>query len=165
MEFAQERILNQKSNMTPETTDKQQDPFGLQRFVAAQEGVHEQAHGELRRGRKHNHWMWFVFPQVDGLGSSETARFYAIKSAEEAKAYLQHPTLGPRLAECCEAILAVKGKTAEEILGFPDDLKLRSSMTLFSAISPPDSVFSRVIARYFESCPDQRTLELLKRNS
>lgn len=138
-----------------------EDPFHLQRFVIAQEDVYTQALDELRRGQKHSHWMWFVFPQLDGLASSEKARFYAIKSAEEAMAYLQHPTLGPRLVECCEVILAVEGKTAKEILGFPDDLKLRSSATLFSAVSPDASVFTRVIAKFFESHPDQRTLELL----
>ncbi len=146
--------------MTP-ATHTQHEAFSLQRFVAAQEGVHEQALDELRSGQKIGHWMWFVFPQIDGLGSSEIAHFYAIKSAEEAKAYLRHPTLGPRLLECCEAMLSVQGKTAREILDFPDNLKLRSSMTLFSAVSPPDSAFARVIAKYFEGHPDQRTLEIL----
>lgn len=146
--------------MTPELT--LQDPFDLQRFVSAQAGIYLQALGELRSGQKRGHWMWFVFPQIDGLGNSETARFYSIKSAEEAVAYLQHPTLGPRLTECCDGFLAVPDKTAREIFGFPDDLKLRSSMTLFMAVSPPDSVFSRVVAKHFESRLDQRTLDLLK---
>lgn len=139
----------------------QQDPFDLQRFVTAQAGIYPQALSELRSGRKRSHWMWFVFPQIDGLGNSETARFYSIKSAQEAVAYLNHPTLAPRLAECCEAILGVPDKTARDLFGFPDDLKLRSSTTLFMAVSPPNSVFSRVIDRYFDGCPDQRTLDLL----
>ena len=139
-----------------------EDPFRLQRFVDAQEGIYEKALGELRSGRKQTHWMWFVFPQLDGLGRSSTARFYAIRHAGEAAAYLQHPKLGPRLVECCEAILAIQGKTAREIFGFPDELKLRSCATLFSALSPLDSVFTRVIARYFEAGSDRQTLELLR---
>ena len=138
-----------------------QDPFGLERFVIAQASIYSQVLAELHTGQKRSHWMWFVFPQFDGLGSSETARFYSIKSREEAVSYLQHPTLGPRLSECSEAILAVPEKTAREIFGCPDDLKLRSSMTLFMAVSPPESIFSRVIARCFEGRPDQRTLDLM----
>ena len=138
-----------------------EDPFNLHRFVVAQENTYTQALEELRSGQKHTHWMWFVFPQFEGLASSETARFYAIKSAEEATAYLHHPTLGPRLVECCEAIHAVEGKTAKEILGFPDDLKLRSCATLFSAISTAPSVFTRVLNKFFEGHADQRTLELI----
>jgi len=141
-----------------------EDPFSLHRFVVAQAGTYAQALDELRSGHKHTHWMWFVFPQFEGLARSETARFYAIKSAKEATAYLHHPTLGPRLMECCKAILAVEGKTANEILGFPDDLKLRSSATLFSRVSPNSSVFTRVIAQYFPDGTDPRTLELLRKH-
>jgi uncharacterized protein (DUF1810 family) len=138
-----------------------EDPFNLQRFVEAQADCHAAALGELRRGRKSSHWMWYVFPQIDGLGTSGKARFYAIKSAEEARCYLRHPILGPRLVKCCEVLLTVEGKTAREILGFPDDLKLRSCATLFLAVSPQDPVFSRLIARFFDSLPDQRTLDIL----
>ena len=138
------------------------DSFCLHRFVVAQEKSYPQALNELRSGQKHTHWMWFVFPQFAGLARSETARFYAIRSPEEATAYLHHPTLGPRLAECCEAILAVEGKTANDILGFPDDLKLRSCATLFSAVSTAPSVFTRVIDKFFEGHADRRTLELIR---
>ena len=107
--------------------------------------------------------MWFIFPQIDGLGRSSTARFYAIKNANEAKAYLDHPVLGARLMECCKALLQLTGKSASEIFGFPDDLKLCSSMTLFTVVSQPGSPFSRVLDQYFEGQSDSRTLELLKR--
>lgn len=147
--------------MTPEPAH--QDPFDLQRFVTAQADVYPEVFAELRSGQKRGHWMWFVFPQIAGLGHSETARLYSIKSLEEAAAYLHHPKLGRRLVECCEAILAVPDKTAREIFGFPDDLKLRSSMTLFMAVSPPDSVFFRVLAEYYVGIPDQQTLELLRK--
>ena len=139
-----------------------ENTYQLQRFVVAQEGIYEQALVELKREKKRTHWIWYVFPQLDGLGSSPTARFYVIKSIDEAKAYLLHPVLGPRLIECAEALLAIQGKTATEILGFPDDLKLRSSATLFSTVSEPDSVFSRIIDQYFHCNPDQKTLDLLK---
>ena len=140
-----------------------EDPHQLERFLVAQEGTYEQALAELRREKKRTHWIWYVFPQLDGLGSSPIARFYAIKSIAEAKAYLLHPVLGPRLIECAEALLPIQGKTATEILGFPDDLKLRSSATLFKAVSEPDSVFTRVIDRYFHGNPDQKTLDLLEK--
>ncbi len=109
--------------------------------------------------------MWFIFPQIDGLGYSSTARFYAIKGKDEAKAYLSHPLLGKRLIECCESLLKIQGKSAAEIFGYPDDLKLRSSMTLLASVSEPDSVFSRVLAQYYGSQPDEQTLELLTRGS
>jgi uncharacterized protein (DUF1810 family) len=109
--------------------------------------------------------MWFIFPQIEGLGRSSTARFYAIKSTNEARAYLDHPLLGQRLLECSKALLNHKDKSASEIFGFPDDLKLRSSMTLFASISPPDSVFSRVIGQYFDAQSDLRTLALLRQET
>jgi uncharacterized protein (DUF1810 family) len=137
------------------------DPLNLDRFLEAQAGIYDQALAEIRRGEKRSHWMWFIFPQIEGLGHSSTARFFSIKSAAEAKAYLQHPVLGHRLTECSEALLQLKGKTASEIFGYPDDLKLRSSMTLFAGVSPPGSVFSQVIERYYEGRFDQRTIELL----
>ena len=109
--------------------------------------------------------MWFIFPQIDGLGYSSTAKFYALKSVKEAKAYLNHPLLGKRLIECTDALLKIEGKSAAEIFGYPDDLKLRSSMTLFASVSALDSVFSRVLGQFFVGQPDQRTLELLQQES
>lgn len=133
----------------------------LDRFLAAQEGVYSQALAELKAGRKRSHWMWFVFPQIDGLGRSPTARRYAIRSLAEAGAYLRHPVLGHRLRECAEALLVVEGRSATEILGHPDDLKLRSSMTLFARASGPGSVFDRVLDRYYLGRPDDLTLRIL----
>jgi uncharacterized protein (DUF1810 family) len=138
------------------------DPHHLERFVTAQKADYDQALSELRAGRKRSHWMWYVFPQFAGLGKSEIAHFYAIKSIEEAKAYLMHPLLGPRLTECCEALLAIEGRTANEILGFPDDLKLCSSAPLFDKVAGPESPFQRIIARYFDGRPDPHTFELLR---
>src|SRR4029077_17617591 len=123
------------------------DPHALQRFVAAQAQVYAQVRAELARGRKQSHWMWFVFPQLRELGRSETARRYGIASREEAAAYLAHPLLGERLVECTALMLAVEGKSAFEVLGPPDDLKFRSSMTLFAALSPPDSCFAEALDR------------------
>ena len=133
----------------------------LNRFLMGQESLYGLALSELRSGRKRSHWMWFVFPQYAGLGASPMSQHYAIKSVAEAEAYLRHPVLGPRLVECCEAVLAVKGRTAFEILGSPDDLKLRSCATLFAHVSPPGSVFERLLARYFPEGPDDRTLRLM----
>jgi uncharacterized protein (DUF1810 family) len=125
------------------------DSHNLDRFLSAQKTHYDQAIAELRRGHKESHWMWYIFPQIRGLGTSEMAEFYSIKSREEASAYLQHPILGSRLIECCDALLKIETKTATEILGSPDDLKLRSSATLFSTFSSPDSVFSQIIDRYY----------------
>ena len=138
------------------------DPHGLDRFVVAQERSHAAALGELRLGRKRTHWMWYVFPQFAGLGSSEMSRRYAIRSAAEARAYLRHPLLGPRLVECFEATLAAGGRTAHEIFGAPDDQKLRSCATLFASVSPPGSVYEQVLAKFFGGAPDDSTLELLR---
>ena len=137
------------------------DPFRLNRFVEAQEGDYERALSEIRSGQKRSHWMWFIFPQYDGLGFSSISRRYAIKSLAEAEAYLQHPILGPRLVECAEAALAIEGRSAAEIFGFPDDMKLRSCATLFARASPPGSVFERVLGTYFKGEPDERTLQLM----
>ncbi|KQV71308.1 calpastatin [Nocardioides sp. Root122] len=137
------------------------DPYRLQRFVDAQEGVHDRALAELRAGRKTSHWMWFVFPQVGGLGSSAMAQRYAIGSLEEARAYLDHPVLGPRLVECVEATLSHSDLTALEILGSPDDVKLRSSMTLFARAAGPDAPFQRVLDAFFAGEDDPRTVDLL----
>ena len=138
------------------------DHSNLDRFVKAQEEIYSRALAEIKLGDKRSHWMWFIFPQLDGLGYSSTARFYAIKGTEEARAYLKHPVLGKRLSECSEALLKLSGKSVEEIFGYPDDLKLRSSITLFASVSQPGSVFARVLEQYYASQPDGKTLELLK---
>ncbi len=138
-----------------------QDPHDLGRFLAAQEDVFDTAIAELRRGCKESHWMWFIFPQITGLGSSPMAAYYAIQSLQEATEYLRHPTLGPRLQECAAALLAVDGRTAREIMGAPDDLKLRSSITLFARVEGSPPVFQQVLDKYFGGEPDPRTLELL----
>lgn len=137
------------------------DPFDLHRFVSAQERSYDTALAELRSGQKQSHWMWYIFPQIDGLGHSPTAKFYAIKSAEEARQYLEHPVLGPRLLAGSEAVLSVERRSASEIFGFPDDLKLKSSMTLFASVAEPAAVFVRVLDKYFHGEHDQRTLEQL----
>ena len=137
------------------------DQFGLQRFVDAQARNYAEALAELRRGRKTSHWMWYVFPQVAGLGSSAMARTYAICSLAEARAYLAHPVLGPRLREVVAAVLAVQGRTAHEIFGGPDDLKLRSSLTLFARAAPDEPLFRQALDQYFAGEPDARTLERL----
>jgi len=137
------------------------DPYGLARFVEAQERTYSGALGELRAGRKRSHWMWYVFPQFDGLGSSGMSKRFAITSLDEAAAYLAHPVLGPRLVECADAVLQIAGRSATDIFGSPDDVKLRSSATLFAAISPEDSVFHRILAQYFQGKPDEVTLRLI----
>jgi len=138
------------------------DPFDLTRFVKAQADSYEHALSEIRSGRKRTHWMWFVFPQIEGLGSSEMARRYAIRDEDEARAYLEHPILGPRLVECFQALLALDGHSAFEIFGSPDYLKLHSSATLFAQVSLPSSVFHRLLDKYFESRPDDATLGILE---
>jgi len=137
------------------------DPFELQRFVDAQESIYAEVVAELRAGQKRTHWMWFVFPQHRALGHSAMAKRYGISSMTEAKAYVAHAVLGARLAQCCELVLAVKGRTANEIFGSPDDLKLRSSMTLFAAAVPEVTLFARVLEKYYGGQPDACTLELL----
>jgi uncharacterized protein (DUF1810 family) len=139
------------------------DPFDLERFLEAQAHDYQDALAEIQRGRKRSHWMWYVFPQFEGLGMSAMSERYAIKSRGEATAYLAHPVLGPRLVECAEAALAVVGRSAQEIFGPPDDLKLRSSATLFAAVSPDGSVFHRLLDKYFYGKPDERTLALMRR--
>jgi uncharacterized protein (DUF1810 family) len=140
------------------------DPFDLNRFISAQEGIYVRALAELRDGLKRSHWMWYVFPQIAGLGHSPTTRRYSIKSLEEARQYLAHPVLGPRLKECTEAVLAVQGQSASDIFGHPDDWKLQSSMTLFELVSGPQSVFSRVLDKYYEGKRDARTLQIVGRS-
>jgi len=136
------------------------DPFALDRFVDAQAAVIEDVRRELRAGRKQSHWMWFVFPQLKGLGRTATAQHYGIASLAEARAYLAHPVLGPRLRECLELMLAVPGRSAHEILGSPDDLKLRSCATLFSLAAPAEDVFRRCLERFHGGEADPRTLAL-----
>ena len=137
------------------------DPFELKRFVVAQAADYQRALEEIRTGRKRSHWMWYIFPQLAGLGSSPTSQRYAIKSLAEARAYLEHPVLGPRLCEAVAEVLAVEGRSAHEIFGSPDDLKLRSCATLFAAVLPGDSVFQRLLDQYFAGEPDPRTVRLI----
>jgi uncharacterized protein (DUF1810 family) len=137
------------------------DPYELSRFVDAQEECYATAVEELRSGAKQSHWMWFVFPQVAGLGFSSMAQQYAIRSRLEAEAYLAHPILGPRLTACAEALLGVHDRSAEQIMGFPDVLKLQSSMTLFSEVSSPGSVFERVLEKYYGGEKDKKTIRYI----
>lgn len=139
------------------------DVFELQRFVDAQARNYDLALAELRAGRKDSHWMWYVFPQIAGLGVSAMAQTYAIGSLAEARAYLAHPVLGVRLLECVAAVVAVKGRSAREIFGGPDDMKLRSSLTLFARAAPGGTLFRRALDLYFDGEPDPRTLEILAR--
>lgn len=150
--------------MTDTVTDdaRNGDPYDLERFVQAQAPVYSHVLAELRRGRKASHWMWFVFPQIAGLGGSPTAVRYAITSIDEARAYLDHPILGKRLRECCEVLLAHDGRTAEQIFGHPDVLKLRSSLTLFLRAAVDPSLFEAMLAKYFDGEPDRRTLALIE---
>ena len=133
------------------------DPYQLERFVTAQSATYEQALGELRRASKTGHWMWFIFPQIAGLGLSEMAERYAITSLDEARAYLGHPVLGQRLRECAAVVAETTGRTAEQIFGGIDAMKLRSSMTLFLRAAPADEVFATVLRRYFDGEPDPAT--------
>ncbi|MGO4882844.1 MAG: DUF1810 domain-containing protein [Bryobacteraceae bacterium] len=137
------------------------DPYNLRRFVEAQDPVYTQVCAELRSGRKTGHWMWFIFPQIAGLGSSATAREFAISSRGEAEAYLAHPVLGPRLRECTGLVTAIEGRTLDEIFGYPDDLKFRSSMTLFSKVNGDDEVFMVALRKYCGGKLDGRTVERL----
>jgi len=134
----------------------------FERFIEAQQNSYAQALAEIQSGRKQSHWMWFIFPQLKGLGASETAAYYGINDRYEAAAYLQHPILGPRLVEISKALLAVQGLSASQIFGHPDDLKLRSSMTLFSLTGNANPVFNQVLEKYFTGAKDPKTLELLK---
>jgi len=133
----------------------------LQIFVQAQEDIYEQALAELKNGKKVSHWMWYVFPQIAGLGNSEMARKYAIPNLADAKEYLSHDLLGSRLRECTQAVLAVESRSAYEILGSPDDMKLKSCMTLFELADGPDSIFSDILEKYFECQRDERSLTIL----
>ncbi|MFA5017171.1 MAG: DUF1810 domain-containing protein [Methylobacter sp.] len=135
----------------------------LSRFINAQENIYDSVLAELRNSWKRTHWMWYIFPQIDGLGHSATSKHYAIKSIEEARQYLNHPVLGQRLLECAEAVFAIEGRSISEIFGYPDNLKLKSSMTLFAYVSAPCSVFARIIDKYFNGEQDALTLQLLEK--
>ena len=145
----------------PDLPHGEEDAYRLSRFVRAQKHVYADALSEISNGRKRTHWMWFVFPQFAGLGVSATSERYAIATVDEARAYLDHPILGPRLLECSESLLRVEGRSATAILGTPDDLKLRSCATLFASVSPPGSVFDRVLEKYYGGARDPKTLRLL----
>lgn len=146
--------------MTEPSTDVA-DPFELARFVAAQHSTFERAMSEVKAGRKQSHWMWYIYPQLRGLGSSSNAQRYGIASAAEAAAYLAHDLLGPRLIVMCEAALSVEGRSATDIFGKPDDLKLRSCATLFAHVSGAEAVFQKIIDKYFDGQTDPGTVQLL----
>ena len=135
--------------------------YNLGRFIEAQLATYEGAMLELTRGRKDSHWIWYIFPQIEGLGRSDTAKFYAIKSLEEGGAYLEHPILGPRLIKACEILLSLKDASMDEVMGFPNDLKLLSSMTLFEALSDSNSIFTKIIELYFDDERDETSLEII----
>jgi uncharacterized protein (DUF1810 family) len=137
------------------------DPFNLGRFVEAQDPIYGAVQSELRNGRKTTHWIWFVFPQIQGLGFSSTSQKFAIGSIDEARAYLEHPVLGARLVECVEAVLGVEGRSASQIFGSPDDMKFRSSLTLFARAMPEDGVFRRALEKYFGGEEDRLTIQRL----
>ena len=138
------------------------DKYNLSRFLEAQMVTYEGAMLELARGRKESHWIWYIFPQIEGLGRSDTAKLYSIKSLEEGRAYLEHPVLGPRLVEACEILLSLKDASMDEVMGFPDDLKLLSSMTLFENISGESSIFTNIVEVYFDDERDETSLEIIK---
>jgi uncharacterized protein (DUF1810 family) len=142
-------------------TNNASEPYDLNRFVVAQKNCYPQVLAELQRGQKESHWMWYIFPQFGGLGFSSMSARYAIKSIDEVRAYLSHPTLGPRLIECANAVLDIQGRAAIEVFGSPDDLKLRSCATLFASVSPPGSVFHKLLERYYGGEADAKTLRLL----
>ena len=146
---------------TSDDAHRAEDPHDLNRYVEAQQGVYERALAEIANGHKRSHWMWFIFPQLQGLGMSSMAQRYAISGLDEAGAYLNHPVLGPRLLECAEAAYNVEGRTAKAIFGSIDAMKLRSCATLFAQVSPPGSVFERLLEKYYDGQPDAKTLRLL----
>ena len=139
--------------------------YDLRRFVQAQEGIYREVLAELQRGQKRTHWMWFIFPQIAGLGYSATSKRYAIQNREEAEHYLRHPTLGKRLVECAETVLHTTGRSASQIFGSPDDMKLKSCMTLFASLPDAPLVFLQVLEKYFQGQQDTKTLQLLRQAS
>ena len=138
------------------------DPYNLQRFVDAQNPVYQQVCAELRQGEKTSHWMWFIFPQLRGLGSSPTAAYYGIASRGEAEAYLKHPVLGPRLTECVSLVNRIEARSVDQIFGYPDDLKFRSCLSLFASVAPDNRIFKDALDKYFGGEPDRRTVERLE---
>ena len=138
------------------------DQYNLNRLIKAQLTTYDRALMELSRGRKESHWTWYIFPQIEGLGRSDKAKLYSIKSLEEGRVYLEHPVLGPRLVEACEILLSLQDCSMDEVMGFPDDLKLLSSMTLFEALSDSSSIFTKIIEIYFDDERDETSLELIK---
>ena len=138
------------------------DQYNLNRFIEAQMVIYEGAMLELARGRKDSHWVWYIFPQITGLGSSDTIKLYSIKSLEEGRAYLKHPVLGPRLIKACEILLSLEDASMDEVMGFPDDLKLLSSMTLFEFMSGSNSIFTKMIELYFDDERDESSLSIIK---
>ena len=140
------------------------EEYNLKRFLDAQNQVYLKALSEISNGKKETHWMWFIFPQLKGLGQSETAQFYAIADLQEATEFLAHPVLGRHLIQISEELLQIKDKSAKEILGYPDDVKLRSSMTLFANVKDTNPVFASVLKHYFDGLQDEETLQLLLRN-
>lgn len=141
--------------------DMTSDPYNLKRFLGAQATIYEKALAELKAGQKRSHWMWYIFPQYKGLGFSSMSQKYAIKSLDEARAYLNHPILGDRLLECTTTVLGITGRSAHQIFGSPDDLKLRSCATLFAIVSPADSLFVQLLDRFYDGQKDTKTLQLL----
>jgi len=137
------------------------DPYDLKRFLDAQDPVYERVCGELRKGRKESHWIWFIFPQLRGLGSSQTAARFGISSRQEAEAYLEHPVLGPRLRECTSLVNLIEGRSIDQIFGYPDDLKFRSSMSLFANVASDHQIFEQALQKYFGGEPDPLTLDRL----
>ena len=137
------------------------DQYNLSRFIEAQERTYKGAMLELARGRKDSHWTWYIFPQIDGLGNSETTKVYSIKSLEEGRAYLEHSLLGPRLVESCEILLSLKDASMNKVMGFPDDLKLLSSMTLFEFLSDENPIFTKIIEVYFDNNRDENSLRII----
>jgi uncharacterized protein (DUF1810 family) len=133
----------------------------LNRFVSAQQDIYAQAVKELHSGKKTTHWMWFIFPQIDGLGHSPTAKYYSVKNIEEAKEYAAHPVLGKRLLECCNILLETNGSSADEIFGYPDNLKLKSCLTLFNYVATGQQVFGELLKKYFGGEKDEQTLSIL----
>ena len=168
------RAEHTRSSRSRRCGERRHDAYGpatnmttldLERFISAQDPVYSTVVSELRNGTKASHWMWFIFPQIDGLGSSPTARQYAIRSLDEADAYLAHPILGSRLIECTELVNVVEGKSLRQIFGSPDDMKFHSSVTLFSLIEPRRSTFERALDKYFDGELDERTIAIIGRPS
>ena len=148
-----------------EIIDEHEDPFDLERFVRAQADVYATALAELRSGQKRTHWMWYIFPQIAGLGFSATSLHFAIQNLEEARSYLAHPVLGPRLRECAETVLYVEGRNVSQIFGSPDDIKFKSSMTLFAYAAEGDALFSRLLKKYFNGEQDAETMRKLEQDT